>query len=166
MNFWFRRTVATLSALALLIVSIPAFSVLAEEGIDTATTTAVPETTSSSEPIIVSEDESKREADVKHFRLSDGRYLAAQYDTHVHYLDENGAWQEYDNRLLDSGDDELGNQSSDVSVKLAKKAKEKKLVRVRTDGYELSWGYADAQKVRARVLESETASEGNDSWTN
>ena len=51
----------------------------------------------------VFEDVSRREENVKHFRLEDGTYMAAQYDTAVHTLDENGEWQDIDNTLSESG---------------------------------------------------------------
>ena len=48
---------------------------------------------------ILFEEESLREESVKHFRLDDGSYIAVQYDTPVHYQDENGQWKDYDNTL-------------------------------------------------------------------
>ena len=40
-----------------------------------------------------------REENVKHFRLPDGSFVAAQYDTAVHYKDALGAWADIDNTL-------------------------------------------------------------------
>lgn len=67
------------------------------------------ETVSSGETVIDSgesvcteiqfEDVSLREESVKHFRKADGTYLAVQYDAPVHYLDDEGSWQDYDNTL-------------------------------------------------------------------
>ena len=59
-----------------------------------------------------------REENVKHFRLSDGRYVAAQYNYPVHVLDENGMWQDIDNYLSDYGS-EFSNESA--RIKFAKK---------------------------------------------
>ena len=42
------------------------------------------------EPYVLGEDLSKREESAKHFRMSDGSYVAVQYAEPVHYLDENG----------------------------------------------------------------------------
>ena len=36
-----------------------------------------------------------REESVKHFRLSDGTYVAAQYNAPVHYLDDDGISNSY-----------------------------------------------------------------------
>ena len=44
-----------------------------------------------------------REDNVKHFRLPDGSYVAAQYSYPVHYTDENGQLIDIDNRLTESG---------------------------------------------------------------
>ena len=49
------------------------------------------------------EEYSMREESVKHFRLADGTYVAAQYPEPVHYLDDDGAWQDIDNRITESG---------------------------------------------------------------
>ena len=48
---------------------------------------------------ILFEDTSLREENIKHFRMKDGSYRAVVYDTPVHYLDDEGNWQEYDNTL-------------------------------------------------------------------
>ena len=48
---------------------------------------------------ILFEDISLREENIKHFRMKDGSYRAVVYDTPVHYLDDEGNWQEYDNTL-------------------------------------------------------------------
>ncbi len=47
----------------------------------------------------------RREQNVKHFRLSDGSIVAAQYATSIHEQDENGEWQDIDNTLGDSGNE-------------------------------------------------------------
>jgi RHS repeat-associated protein len=64
------------------------------------------------------EDVSRREENVKHFRLEDGTYMAAQYDTAVHTLDENGEWQDIDNTLSESGSEY---STSNARIKFAKK---------------------------------------------
>ena len=48
---------------------------------------------------ILFEDISLREENIKHFRMKDATYRAVVYDTPVHYLDDEGNWQEYDNTL-------------------------------------------------------------------
>ena len=48
---------------------------------------------------ILGELEALRGEDEKHFRMSDGSFMAVSYGVPVHYLDEDGNWQDYDNRL-------------------------------------------------------------------
>lgn len=59
-----------------------------------------------------------RTASVKYFRLEDGGYYAAQYDSAVHYQDENGDWQDIDNTLAVSGSEIT---TSNAKIKFAKK---------------------------------------------
>ena len=66
----------------------------------------------------VFEVEELRDENVKHFRLDDGSYIAAQYDKAVHYLDENGEWQDIDNTLAESNSDITTNNAR---IKFAKK---------------------------------------------
>ena len=47
----------------------------------------------------------RREQNVKHFRLSDGSIVAAQYASPIHEQDESGEWQDIDNTLGDSGNE-------------------------------------------------------------
>ncbi len=60
----------------------------------------LPEPDEESEPIILVEEERRREQNSKTFRLSDGTFLTALYDEPIHYQDDNGAWQDIDNRLI------------------------------------------------------------------
>ncbi len=52
-----------------------------------------------SEVEILSEDISGRGKNEKHFRLSDGSFIAVQYDEPVHYRGEEGEWLEIDNSV-------------------------------------------------------------------
>lgn len=47
------------------------------------------------------EVEALREENVKHFKLPDGTYTAMVYDSAVHRKDENGEWQDIDNRMTE-----------------------------------------------------------------
>ena len=78
------------------------------------------DTAASSEPSVIDPFEvvELREETAKHFRLSDGSYVAAQYNYPVHSLDENGEWQDIDNVLTKNGS-EFTNESA--RIKFAKK---------------------------------------------
>ena len=60
----------------------------------------------------------RREETVKHFRDSDGSYVAAQYEYPVHELDANGEWQDIDNSLAEAGSEYA---TPNARVKFAKK---------------------------------------------
>lgn len=59
-----------------------------------------------------------RTATDKYFRLDDGSYYVAHYNSDVHYLDDNGVWQDIDNSLAVNGSEIT---TSDAKIKLAKK---------------------------------------------
>lgn len=59
-----------------------------------------------------------REENVKHFALEDGTYAAVMYGLPVHSKDDDGRWQDIDNRLSDSGSEFTTN---DARIKFAKK---------------------------------------------
>ena len=69
------------------------------------------------EPIIVSEDVSKRTQYEKHFLCDDGSYIAATYMTPVHYSDGNGTWLEFDESISVSKDSmiSVGNKVETVN---------------------------------------------------
>ena len=46
----------------------------------------------------------RREENVKHFRMADGSVRAISYGCAVHRKDENGIWQDIDNRLYSAND--------------------------------------------------------------
>lgn len=92
---------------------------------------------------IVSEAIEKRDKNIKQFRKEDVSYEAVVYSQPVHYL-VNGKWQDIDNTLSDSPDEDknsvLQNNQNDFKVKFAKNATSNKLVSINKDNYEISWG--------------------------
>ncbi len=90
------------------------------------------------------EVEGLREESVKHFRLEDGTYIAAQYDVPVHYLDENGAWKDIDNTLTEKGGEFT---TSNARIKFAKKITGNETLFTLTDGkYKLTMSLDGAAK--------------------
>ncbi len=122
-------------------------------------------TTTEPEPEVVAEEISKREQNVKHFRMDDGTYKAVQYEGSVHFM-LNDEWTDYDNTLTEVDADEeenenksvknkdLKNTLADYSVRLSKKTNGKKFVRIEKDGYKLSWYYTNANKSTAKRTET------------
>lgn len=92
---------------------------------------------------IVAEIEDERSEYVKRFRMNDGSFMAVQYEIPVHYLDSEGKWVDYDNRLdsnTDDGAEVFDNRSSNLDIKLSKKSKENSMVKIKSDEYVISWG--------------------------
>ena len=95
-----------------------------------------------------------RDENVKHFRLEDGTYIAAQYEVPVHYLDENGEWQDIDNSLTESGSDFSTNNAR---VKFAKKITgNETLLTIQEDNHKITWSLDGAiKKTTGTVVDNE-----------
>ena len=120
------------------------------------------------EVTVVGELEDQRDLNAKSFRLSNGTIAAVQYETDVHYQDENGEWTPIDNSLEyeDSREDGLfsflseDNEETDdvqdtdgyttkagpVNFKFAKNANQKNLVRIQQGDYKLSFTLQNRNK--------------------
>ena len=101
-------------------------------------------------PEILSEIESLRDKNIKHFRLSDGTYIAAQYTYPVHYR-KNGSWEDIDNRLVTDASGAITNEASDVDIAFGIRASDDGMVRVSHGGYEVSMGMKSVSAVNAQV---------------
>lgn len=83
------------------------------------------ETITDSNVYVLGEVIDSRTESGKTFRMSDGSFVAADYGKPIHYSDENGDWQDYDNTLSysDAVDSEdmagYGTSESNISIKLA-----------------------------------------------
>jgi len=108
----FTRMVSMLLVLVLLVQLVPlqSFALTVQGEIST--------TVEEENPVrVLGEVESLRQADGKHFRLSDGSYIAVSYGQPVHIQDETGAWQDFDNRLSldgETGQYRLNNGGSSI----------------------------------------------------
>ena len=128
------RMISMIVLIAFTICQIPAMALSASETTDSSVVpsvdSAIGETSEELEPTIVAEDVSKREASVKHFRLSDGSWRVVQYDIPVHF-EKDGEWVDYDNTLSEvsseeEGNPDLMNTQADYEVRLKKKTNGKK----------------------------------------
>ncbi len=119
------------------------------------------------EMAIVSEDESLRGEYEKHFLCEDGSYVAVSYNTPVNFLDEDGEWQEIDNTLEEDVDENgnatLKNKNGLMDVEFAQNAAdENKLVKVESDGYEVSWSVeavTDSDLLAEKIIENALSEE-------
>lgn len=91
------------------------------------------------DPIVIGEDVDRRDSsNTKYFKMSDGTIKAAVYKDPVLYQDSAGKWQEIDNTLetSDNENDEISNfngyatKSNKFRVKFAKNSNQKKLVSI------------------------------------
>ena len=117
------------------------------------------------------EIEDKRTETTKTYRMSDGSYVVAEYGKIIHYLDENGDFQDYDNTLSVSEvmtrdpDDFAGvvNAESDTYIKLANNSNSNNLVKIQKDNYKISMHLVDADKSKAIEIHTpEAEPAGND----
>ncbi len=93
-----------------------------------------------------------REENVKHFRLEDGSYVAAQYNYPVHYTDENGEFEDIDNRLVESGSEFSTNNSR---VKFIKKITGNgNIFTLHENNTKITMGLAGAEKKTKGVVTS------------
>ena len=126
---------------------------------------------------IIAELIDERQEYEKRFMLSNGSMMAVQYDLPVHYLDDDGNWIQYDNRMQETDvilDTEVEKSSSteyrviesDSDVRLSKKAGNKKIVTIAKDGHQISWGFVGVNKVELELTNAEEVAEGNDKFLN
>ena len=100
MKSWrFTRLLSLILVLAMLIQMMPVQSFAASTG-----SSAVDVETGQLVTTVLGEVEDLREEDTKHFRLSDGSYIAVSYGMPVHYEDEDGNWEDIDNTIVQNSE--------------------------------------------------------------
>ena len=122
-------------------------------------------------PYVLGEVEDRRTETSKTFRMSDGSYIVADYGKRIHFEDENGNLQDYDNTLSVSeimtldADDFVGavNAESDVFIKLANNSNSNNLLKLQKDNYKISLHLVGADKSKALEIHTpEAEPNGND----
>ena len=104
------RTISLIMSLALLVQMIPLQIFAAETEPEKALQETPISTEEHTSVTILGEDVSKRTASVKHYRMSDGSFVAVSYDGPVHYQDKKGQWQDINNSpvtAIDSSGEEI-----------------------------------------------------------
>ena len=100
MKSWrFTRLLSLILVLVMLIQMMPVQSFAASTG-----SSAVDVETGQPVTTVLGEVEDLREEDTKHFRLSDGSYIAVSYGMPVHYEDEDGNWEDIDNTIVQNSE--------------------------------------------------------------
>ncbi len=129
----------------------------------------------SPEPEIISEIREKREENIKHFKLSDGSFVVAQYNNPVHYQDDNGEWIDIDNTITETdatteqtelfGTEELYSTNKAVdNVVFAEKSNSNTLVAYEAKDHPISLNYQSAKKSNIKIIENNEDLTGNDAF--
>ena len=95
--------------------------------------------------IVLEEDKSLREENIKHFKLSDGTTKAVVYPQAVHYKDADGKWVDIDNALTLNGSEYSSNNKQ--SIKFANKSGSSGLVSIKDGDYKIDFTPLKTNKV-------------------
>lgn len=103
---WYQQLLSIVVALALLVQLLPLQALASKNTMDEEITSLTNSLIESEAPpvTVVCEEETLRTETEKHFRMSDGSFMAVSYGIPVHYMDEDGTWQDIDNTLSLSDD--------------------------------------------------------------
>ena len=108
--------------------------------------------------VVDTEIKERREENVKHFRREDGTAEAIVYGYAVHRKDENGVWQDIDNRLTTKIQNGMTVYSTkDERIKFAKHATDESLITLSENGYQISMGFIPSQNGSNDTLISTTS---------
>lgn len=134
---------AFLMSFLILVVSLPsyAFATLIRES----SNESEQSNSEKAEVIVLEEEKSLRDENVKHFKLSDGSTKAVVYSQAVHYLDENGAWIDIDNALTLNGSEYTTNNKTEI--KFANKSGSNGLVSIKDGDYKIDFTPLNTNKV-------------------
>ncbi|MBN2837031.1 MAG: hypothetical protein JXR48_18910 [Candidatus Delongbacteria bacterium] len=112
-----------------------------------------------SEVSLVKEIEDLRTINTKTFLKEDGSFTVGIYGQAVHYKDSNGLFQNIDNSLAYSKEeDSYQNLSNDLKVKFPKTLDSNKKIKISLDEYEINFSILDIQKSNIEYSASENKS--------
>ena len=118
-----------------------------------------------SKATVMGEIVEKREANIKHFRMSDGSITAAVYPQDVHYKNENGEFVDINNSLVeenDGTDKVLSNEANEFQVKFMKKSNKNKLYTLGKGKDKITVSIDGVNKVKAKTMDvSDSLKAGN-----
>ncbi|MBQ7761385.1 MAG: RHS repeat-associated core domain-containing protein [Clostridia bacterium] len=131
----------------ILVVSLPsyAFATLIQES----SIKAEENSSEKTELIVLEEEKSLRDENIKHFKLSDGSTKAVIYSQAVHYLDENGDWIDIDNALTLNGSEYSSNNKTEI--KFANKSGSNGLVSIKDGEYKIDFTPLNTNKVSVEI---------------
>ena len=140
---------AFIMALLMLLVSLPvsafASAISTNSNNDTSTNINAESETVKRDVIVLEEDETLRDENTKHFKLSDGTTKAVVYSQAVHYKDADGKWVDIDNALTLNGSEYSSNNKSEI--KFANKSGSNRLVSIKDGDYKIDFTPLNTNKV-------------------
>lgn len=156
-----KRLIAVFVSIAMLFTSISLESVAKTIPLQSSVSSdemVIPSTTESedSDVVIMGELVEKREANIKHYRMSDGSITAAVYPQEVHYQDKNGQFVDINNSLVDDTDGTdkvLATQENEFQVKFMKKSNKNKLYTLNKGKEKITVSIEGVSKVKVKEKE-------------
>ena len=109
-------------------------------------------------PQVLFESNEKRTSTSKTFHRTDGLDLMAVYPEPVHFVNSEGAFVDYDNRLVETKTENgiyLSPKANDMEILLSSATANEALVRLSKDGYHLSWTYDGITEQTGKVADRE-----------
>ena len=149
------RILSAIMTILILLVSLPtyAFATLIDDTSNTNDLIVSEDDTetsfSKSEVLVLQEDVSLREENIKHFKLSDGTTKAVAYATPVHYKDADGNWIDIDNALTLNGSEYTANNKSEI--KFANKSGSSGLISIKDGEYKIDFTPLNTNKVSVEI---------------
>lgn len=135
----FSRILSTILVIAMLVQIMPIRSLAASSN-----SNAVDVETGQPSLGVLGEVEDLREEDTKHFRMSDGSFIAVSYGMPVHYQDENGNWADIDNTItINSDTSSYQLNRSDAVVSFSNALTNGKILTTSIDGKSISMSLLD-----------------------
>ena len=139
-----KQLISTVLVLTMLATTVPIKAIAEGTDVDSSTQNQQTQlTVENLEPKIISEAVEKEDKYTKQFQKSDGSYEVAIYKSPINYL-ENGTWKTIDNSFQeingDNNEKVLQNKANDFKVNFAKNSESSKLVDLKKDKYQISWG--------------------------
>ena len=147
------KLLSFIMAFLILLVSLPTYALASLVPEDTSQGVNEEQTEEASfaqgELVILEEDISLREENVKHFKLSNGTVKAVSYANAVHYLDREGNWIDIDNSLTLNGSEYTANNKQ--KIKFANKSGSNGLLSIKDGEYKIDFTPLNTNKVSVEI---------------
>ena len=147
------KLLSLIMAFLILLVSLPTYALASSVPEDTSqgiNEEPIEETSfAQGELVVLEEDISLREENVKHFKLSNGTVKAVSYANPVHYLDADGNWIDIDNSLTLNGSEYTANNKQEI--KFANKSGSNGLLSIKDGEYKIDFTPLNTNKVSVEI---------------